>query len=1128
VSTQPPIFVGNSPASFLDKTPAGHYVRLAKEQFYKISDYDAMPPFSMVLVSASDHWLFISSTGGVTAGRRNADSALFPYYTEDRISENHEQTGCKCILLAEKDGKRFLWEPFSCRNDGCWRRTRNLYKNMPGTTIIFEEINHDLDLTMRYAWRASERFGFVNTSWLRNDGGSAVRIDALSGLQNLLPSGVSAQAQNDFSVLLDAYKRAGLDETSGLATFSMSSMLSDLAEPGESLKTTTVWQRGLDKALYLLSSRQLDAFRHAAAPTVETDVRGMRCAFFARSTFALEPGSEKTWHLIADVDQDHAQVAALLRELLSGTPRGIVRQVDDDIEAGKVELLRTMAGADALQQTADTLSASRHFANVLFNAMRGGIFANGYAVETRDLISFLRARNRKVCRDRDGFLQSLPAQCSIDELLSLAAVSGCADLERLSYEYLPLSFSRRHGDPSRPWNTFSINLKNPDGYRRLDFQGNWRDIFQNWEPLAFSYPAFIESMIAKFVNATTADGYNPYRISRDGIAWDAPDPKHPWANIGYWGDHQIIYVLRLMEASARFHPGKLRHLLEKRIFSHAQVPYRIRPYRDLVRDWYHTIEFDYGLNETIGDRVERMGTDGRLVLDDRGNVAHVTLTEKLLILVLTKLSNLVPGGGIWMNTQRPEWNDANNALAGKGLSVVTVCYLRRFCEFCESLFAGVEIDRFSISASVHMFLRAIFEALSSGRHLLATGFSDRERRALMDHLGEAGDAYRQGCYRQSTNQRLETVEGEEIVELLRVSRDYAEHTIRASVRSDGLYEAYNTLQFGSGTASVNPLYEMLEGQVAVLSSGVLTGEESVALIERLRTSALYRPDQHSYMLQPNRALPGFLEKNRVPAERVSSLGLVKALAENDDTSLLARDVDGVFHFHASFRNELQLRDALETLRAQPKYGPLVESDGDAICALYEEIFDHRSFTGRAGTFFAYEGLGSVYWHMVSKLLLAVQERVFEAKAHGDRPETVHTPAGRGAQQPGMTGAVKEEVLTRLGEVGLRIDGGAMVFDPLLVRRQEFLAEPQPFEYFDTFGRQQRVDLQPGTFAFTLCQVPIVVGTGDEGGVRVTRDDGSVTRAVDSRLDAGTSARVFGRDGSVRRIDVSFREVDCRR
>ena len=51
---------------------------------------------------------------------------------------------------------------------------------------------------------------------------------------------------------------------------------------------------------------------------------------------------------------------------------------------------------------------------------------------------------------------------------------------------------------------------------------------------------------------------------------------------------------------------------------------------------------------------------------------------KLLVLVLARLFNFIPEAGLWMNTQRPEWNDANNALVGPGVSMVTLCYLRRF------------------------------------------------------------------------------------------------------------------------------------------------------------------------------------------------------------------------------------------------------------------------------------------------------------------------------------------------------------------------------------------------------------------------------------------------------------------
>ena len=55
--------------------------------------------------------------------------------------------------------------------------------------------------------------------------------------------------------------------------------------------------------------------------------------------------------------------------------------------------------------------------------------------------------------------------------------------------------------------------------------------------------------------------------------------------------------------------------------------------------------------------------------------------------------------------------------------------------------------------------------------------------------------------------------------------------------------------------------------------------------------------------------------------------------------------------------------------------------------MFENVFHHNEFTGRSGTFFAYEGLGSIYWHMVSKLLLAVQETILRT-----RDEAIHPGA----------------------------------------------------------------------------------------------------------------------------------------
>ena len=62
-------------------------IEIKGEKYYRIENSDRMRPFFMSIVSDSNHWMFISSNGGLTAGRKNAEFALFPYYTDDKITE---------------------------------------------------------------------------------------------------------------------------------------------------------------------------------------------------------------------------------------------------------------------------------------------------------------------------------------------------------------------------------------------------------------------------------------------------------------------------------------------------------------------------------------------------------------------------------------------------------------------------------------------------------------------------------------------------------------------------------------------------------------------------------------------------------------------------------------------------------------------------------------------------------------------------------------------------------------------------------------------------------------------------------------------------------------------------------
>ncbi len=1142
------LYLGQTPLQPTERPVSGAYLTLAGEQFYQISNYDSMRPFFMTLVSDSDHWLFISSHGGLTAGRKNPAHALFPYYTDDKLTALSGQVGSRTLLRVEKDGRAQLWEPFSQAYRGLYELSRNLYKNRLGNTLLFEETNHSLGLTFRYRWQFSEQYGFVKRAELINNGTSRQELRILDGLQQVLPYGISTVMQNERSNLCLAYRKSELDESTGLGLFLLSAMIVDKAEPSEALRATTVWSEGLAPAHYLLSSRQLARFRAGQALETETEVRAEAGSYFIEAPLSLAAGATASWYLVSEIEQDHTAVVGLIDQLQSD-PEALIEALEADIARGSEVLRRLVGMADGLQLTGDEMSVGRHYSNVLFNIMRGGIFEDQYQIDQADLLDYVQTVSPQLLSQQAPFFESLPATVDYPSLLAAAGATQAPDLIRICYEYLPLSFSRRHGDPSRPWNKFSIENKKRDGSKNRAYQGNWRDIFQNWEALAYSFPGFINAMITKFVNASTIDGYNPYRITREGIDWEVIEPEDPWSYIGYWGDHQIIYLLKLLEVSLAHNQAALQELLEQAHFVYANVPYRIKAYHEILRDPQDTIEFDEALNQQIEARCQTNGADGKLVYGADGSLVRATLTEKLLLSLLTKLSNFVPEAGIWLNTQRPEWNDANNALVGNGVSMVTLCYLRRYLTFCQALIGQAGLGQVTLNEPVARLLEGIEATLAAHQEKTQNRFSDAERKQLLDELGTQGEAYRSQAYQGFNGQQTRLSE-ERLLAFFSLALKYVDHTIGLNQRPDGLYHAYNLLTIGEEEVAVSYLYEMLEGQVAAMSSGLLDGQACLALLDALKQSPIYRADQYSYLLYPNRQLPRFLEKNRLPADFVAQSPLAQALLAAGDHSLLSQDVRGEVHFSGDFHHAQDLAQTLHQLAAAG-YEQEVAAEFEAYLAVFEQMFDHKSFTGRSGTMFGYEGLGSIYWHMVSKLLLATQEAIYatppeqtavrgrlidhyyEIRAgiginkspdlYGAFPTDPysHTPAHKGAQQPGMTGQVKEDVLNRWAELGVRVEQGRLAFAPVFLSPKEFLTEPGTFSYFDLAGRAQSLPLQAGELGFTYCQVPVVYQRSHRNCVHLT--EANETRTLDGlRLGAAESAHVFARDGHLRQIRVELK------
>jgi hypothetical protein len=1069
----------------------------------------------MSVVSSSDLWMFASSRGTLTAGRIDADNAFLPYETDDRIHRAVGVSGPITIIASTIEGRRRLWRPFGTDIGEGIRRS--LAKSVLGDRLMFEETNPDWGLVYRATWRPAPSFGWVRTVEITETGGSARDLEVLDGLLDVNPFGVAADVEQERSNLVDAYKRSETGRWGTAAIYTLESLITDQAEPAEALGATVIWSQG-DLSEVLLDERAVQAMIDGIAPPTGDQLLGRRGAYLLRGNISLAERGSASWALVADSGLDHGEV--LHRTRVAGLVGGL-EAVRRDEDAGSERLRSLLAGADGFQGTGDPIADAHHLSNVLFNVMRGGLLEHGHRVPVPDLLDHLRRWNRLVWERHAATIGGLGEWVEAEDVRRAAIATGDPHLIRLVLEFLPLAFSRRHGDPSRPWNRFSIRVGD-DSEDLFAYEGNWRDIFQNWEALMMSHPEFLSHVVAKFVNASTTDGHNPYRITQDGIDWEIPDPHDPWSNIGYWGDHQIVYLHRLLELWERMDPGGVVSWLDRRVFAYADVPYAIAGHEDMVRDPRNTITFEWEREEAVGKRVDSIGADGRLVVGANGEIVMVTLIEKLLVPVLAKLSSFVPGGGIWMNTQRPEWNDANNALAGFGLSMVTLYYLRGYLEMLRQDLVPQLENEVVFSAAVARWVTDLTDVLQ--RFLSDDCHADAGlRRAMVDELGASSERYRKSS-RESFDSTPVGVAASAVSSLIEAAIEHLDRSIEVGRRSDGLFDSYNVVSFpNADEAVVGHLGPMLEGQVAVLSSGALGAGRAVGVIEALYESAMYREDQDTFMLYPVRVLPAFLDQNTIPADDPVIAPLASELTGLD--GVLVQDDDGGLHFSPAMINADAVAEALHLTT-------LDSSQRSAVLDRYEAIFGHHEYTGRSGSMYGYEGIGSVYWHMVGKLLVAVQETYWRAADDGSKhadalahayrriraglgfckdPVTYgaiptdcysHTPSHSGAQQPGMTGQVKEEIITRFGELGLRVNGGVISLEPGLLEIDQLVPVGSHAE-------------------FSYCGTRFAIKLGSSAETRASRSGTWSEPVPGLALSPEVSLEVLGRSGSVDSVEFTI-------
>ncbi|MBQ7159665.1 MAG: hypothetical protein IJS09_09635, partial [Treponema sp.] len=402
--------------------------------------------------------------------------------------------------------------------------------------------------------------------------------------------------------------------------------------------------------------------------------------------------------------------------------------------------------------------------------------------------------------------------------------------------------------------------------------------------------------------------------------------------------------------------------------------------------------------------------------------------------------------------------------------------------------------------------------------------NDKARKTFTDSAGKIFEAERNELYANGYASGTTELSAEQIVSSFKAILAMVRESIMANKREDGLYHTYNTMIATADSMKIVRLQEMLEGQVAILSAGLLSSTEALQLLSALKASPLFEKRQQSYILYPNKELPAFIAKNNISAKNVAPLA---DLINRTGNAILEKDINGIYHFNASFHNARIMESTVNDFG--PELRPTVQELA-ALHTLYEQTFNHQNFTGRSGTFYAYEGLGSIYWHMVSKLLLAVQEHALKAYATGDKnapalcqayyevrkglsfnktPELYgafpsdpysHTPSGKGAKQPGMTGQVKEEVLTRWGELGVGINNGKAYFDPQIL---------DPSEFFND-----------GTISFSWCAVPIKYTKAKSASITIHFNDETTATHIGNELTEAETKQLFARSGIIASIHVN--------
>ena len=766
-----------------------------------LEDFDRAVPFSSFLPGLTGEdgipmWAFYTNRGQAlgSLGINSKSEAIIEFNPACTEYENTALKGFRTFIAA--DGK--VYEPFRYRGDA--KRTMTVRKN----SLKLEEYSpeYGLNITIDYFILPKEPLGaLVRRVKLENKGVRDRSVEVLDGAAKIIPRGISNGQFQQMSNLFKSWTAIGNTDKNA-PIFAMRASTEDSAKVDE-IK---------------------DGYFYA-------------CVYEGRlAPFICDADEIFGW------DTSLCEPAGFEEKGLDGIP--FCKEVVNKVPCAFTPIKAELKAGSAISWTSYLGFAPS--AQMLNECLLGYLdegFSRRKLEEANELAEELTAdvRTETSSAAFDKYIE----QCYLDNFLR----GGYPVLMGDAVLYL---YSRKHGDPERDYNYFTI-----DGGYYSQGNGNFRDVCQNRRNDVFFCPGLKDYNIRYFVSLMQLDGYNPleirpatFRVKKGlmgkalSVLQDACDSavcgsilensfkpgelfraiencgaklkKNPkelaeellplceeqieaGALEGYWSDHWD-YLMDLIENYVSVWPDKIDELLASDGYRFYDSDMQVRPRSETyVLDGGRVCQY-----ESMKRSAEKAAEEGFVPgatnwkRNEDGSYAEVGFAAKLFTLVLNKFSTLDSYGmGIEMEGGKPGWNDALNGLPAMFASSMPETYeLRRLAGFLREHAGKTDLR---LPVEVADYYEAVAGLLKKYPMPLAAETEEKGNEGNADFeywdlCAKAREDYRNTVYK-SLSGRMKTIPAGEAAEFLNTVIARLDAGIEKAVKLfDGRIPTYFTFE----------------------------------------------------------------------------------------------------------------------------------------------------------------------------------------------------------------------------------------------------------------------------------------------------------------------------------------------